>query len=224
MADDTKFTQADIDKAVKDAIEEATKGLKQNLTDALDEAKEAKRKLRSASEIKPEDLTAAEDRADKAEARIKELEKAAKEATTAAEKATKALETESAFTQRLLIQDGLKSALIANGVKDEDFIDSLTAKFMGGASVKVDGETRSAMLGDKPLADAIKEWAASDAGKKFVAAPVNGGGGAQGSGGGGGSGGKTMTRSAYNALSQQEQGELGEQMKKGDLKIVDEVS
>jgi hypothetical protein len=53
-------------------------------------------------------------------------QKAAKDATAAAEKATKALETEQGFTQKLLIQDGLKSALIANGVKDEDFIDSLS--------------------------------------------------------------------------------------------------
>ena len=61
MAEDKTLTQADVDKAVKDAVAEATKGLKQNLSDALDEAKDAKRKLRSASEIKPEDLTAAEE-------------------------------------------------------------------------------------------------------------------------------------------------------------------
>jgi hypothetical protein len=197
MADDT-YTKADLDKAIKEAVEEATKGLKDNLTAALDEAKEAKRKLRAASEIKPEDLTAAEERADKAEAALKDAQKAAKDATTAKERAEKALEAETGFTQRLLIQDGLKSALIANGVKDEDFIDSLTAKFAGTASVVVEGDARKAMLGDKPLADAIKEWAGSDAGKKFVAAPANSGGGAPG--GGKGASGKTMTRAAFNAL------------------------
>jgi hypothetical protein len=35
------------------------------------------------------------------------------------------------------------------------------------------------MIGDKPLADAIKEWAASDAGKKFVAAPSTAAAGAR---------------------------------------------
>lgn len=200
MADET-YTKADLDKAIKDAVEEATKGLKDNLNAALDEAKEAKRKLRSASEIKPEDLTAAEERADKAEARIKELEKQAKDATAAAEKATKALETESGFTQRLLIQDGLKSALIANGVKDEDFIDSLTAKFAGGAKVVIEGEERKAMYGDKPLGDFIKEWAGSDAGKKFTQAPINSGGLAPG-GKGQNEGGKTITRPEFDAMSQ----------------------
>lgn len=197
MADET-FTKADLDKAVKDAVEEATKGLKQNLSDALDEAKDAKRKLRSASEIKPEDLTAAEERADKAEKALAEAQKLAKDATTAKEKAEKALADEGAFTQKLLIQDGLKSALLANGVKDEDFIDSLSAKFASSATVKIDGEARTALIGDKPLADAIKEWAGTDAGKKFVAAPVNGGGGA-GGGGKGGSG-KTITQAEHDAM------------------------
>lgn len=219
MADET-YTKADVDKAIKEAVEEATKGLKTNLDAALDEAKEAKRKLRAASEIKPEDLTAAEERADKAEAKVKELEKAAKDATTAKEKAEKALETESAFTQRLLIQDGLKSALIANGVKDEDFIDSLTAKFASGAAIKVDGEERKAMYGDKPLGDFIKEWAGSDAGKKFVQAPANSGGGAGGGGSDKGSG-KTVSRAEFDAMSHVERAKF---MSEGGNKVVDEAA
>jgi hypothetical protein len=192
------FTQEQLDAAVEKATGDL-QGLKDNLTAALDEAKEAKRKLRAASEIKPEDVAAIEAERDKALADLAAANKAAKDATAAAEKATKALETETGFTQKLLIQDGLKSALIANGVKDEDFIDSLTAKFAAGASVVVDGETRKAMHGDKPLGDYIKEWAGSEAGKKFVAAPANSGGGS-GGGGKGGEGGKTMLRSAFNAL------------------------
>lgn len=222
MADDKTFTKAELDSAIKDAIEEATKGLKKNLDDALDEAKEAKRKLRSASEIKPEDLTAAEDRADKAEARVKELEKTAKDAVTAREKAEKALADEQGYTQKLLISDGLKSALIANGVKDEDFIDSLTAKFAANAKVIVEGDQRKAMLGDKPMMDAIKEWAGSDAGKKFVAAATNSGGGAGGGDKNKGSAAKTMLRSTYAALDQNAKAELGPEMAKGELKLVDD--
>lgn len=198
--DDKKFSQSDIDKAVEKAVGDLD-GLKTKIDELTKEAKEAKAKLRAASEIKPEDLTAAEERADKAEARIKELEKTAKDATTAKEKAEKALETESSFTQKLLIQDGLKSALLANGVKDEDFIDSLAAKFASGAKVVIEGEERKAMLGDKPLGDAIKEWAGTDAGKKFVAAAHNSGGG---SGGSGGAGGKSMAKDAFDAMSPKE--------------------
>lgn len=198
MADDKTFTQADIDKAVEKATGDLD-GLKSKVDELIGENKKLKQQVRAAAEIKPEDLTAAEERADKAEARIKELEKAAKDATTAVEKAAKALETEQSFTQKLLIQDGLKSALIANGVKDEDYLDMAIAKFAPSATVKIDGETRTALLGDKPLADAIKEWAGSDAGKKVVQAAANSGGGAPG-GGGKTEGGKTMTRAEFDAL------------------------
>jgi copper homeostasis protein CutC len=115
MADDT-YSKSDLDKAIKEAVDEATKGLKTNLETALDEAKEAKRKLRAASEIKPEDLTAAEERADKAEARVKELEKTTKDATTAKDKAEGALKTEQAFTHKLVVENGLREQLTAAGV------------------------------------------------------------------------------------------------------------
>lgn len=197
MSDEAKFTQADLDAA----IEKAVGPIKSKLDEVMTEAKDAKRKLREASEIKPEDLSAAEDRAEKAEAKLKELEKAAKDATTAKEKAEKALEAESGFTSKLLIQDGIKSALLANGVKDEDFLDTLAAKFSSGASVVVEGDARKAMIGDKAVADAIKEWAASDAGKKFVAAPNNSGGGAPGSSGGP-AGGKFITAAEHQAIMQ----------------------
>ena len=160
------------------------------------------RRLKRAGEIKPEDLAAAEDRADKAEAALAEATKQVKALTTERDKAVQALEQETGFTQKLLIQDGIKSALIANGVKDEDYIDSLAAKFSQGATIVANGDAREAMLGDKKLADAIKEWAGTDAGKKFVAAPLNGGGGAPGGGGAGG--GKTMATADFNALGAKE--------------------
>jgi hypothetical protein len=202
MADDKTFTQADIDAAVKaanDKLQESIDKLEAKTEQLIGE----NRKLKRGADIKPEDLQAAEDRADKAEKAFADAQRDLKAANTAKEKAEKALETESGFTQKLLIQDGLKSALIANGVKDEDFIDSLTAKFASGATVKVDGETRTAVYGDKALGDFIKEWAGSDAGKKFVSAPANSGGGAPG--GGKGETGKTMARSAFDALPPAEQ-------------------
>lgn len=200
MADDT-LTKADIDAAVKaatDKMQESIDKLEAKNSELLDEAKKAKAELRKVKEISPEDVAAIEAERDKAVADLAEANKQVKALTGERDKAVKALETEQTFTQKLLIQDGLKSALIANGVKDEDFIDSLSAKFGSSATVKMDGENRVAMIGDKNLADHIKEWAGSDAGKKFVAAAVNSGGGALG--GKGGEGGKTMTRSAYDAL------------------------
>lgn len=204
MADDT-FTKADVDKAIEAAVakvQESVEKLEAKNKELIGE----NRKLKSAGEIKPEDLHAAEERADKAEAALAEAQKAIKATAAERDKAIKALETEHGFTQKLLIQDGLKSALIANGVKDEDFIDSLAAKFGSNATVKVDGDTRTALIGDKPLAEAIKEWAATDAGKKFIAAPANSGGGA--SGGSGGTSGKKMSSSDFNAMQPKQRAEF----------------
>jgi len=215
MADEKTFTQDEVDAAIADAKE------KQDAKNAelLDEVKKLKAEVRKAKDIDPADLTAAEERADKAEKALADAQKEVKTLTTRAEKAEKALETEGAFTQKLLIQDGLKSALLANGVKDEDFIDSLSAKFAAGAKVVVEGEERKAMYGDKPLGDFIKEWAGTDQGKKFVAAPTNSGGGGPGSKVKADA--KTMTREQYNALDQNAKADAGMQSAKGDLVITD---
>lgn len=183
MADEKKFTQADVDAAVAAANEKHDadiSGLKAKVSALIADNKSLKR----GATITPEDLHAAEERADKAEARAAEAEKQIKTLTGERDKVAKTLEAEQAFTQKLLIQDGIKTALIAAGVKDEDFLDSLTAKFSTGAVVTSEGDARKAMFGDKDLAVHITEWAATDAGKKYVEAPNNGGGGAPGGKGG----------------------------------------
>jgi hypothetical protein len=222
MADETKFTQADIDKAIKDAVEEATKGLKQNLSDALDEAKEAKRKLRAASEIKPEDLTAAEERADRAEAALKDALKQAKDATTAKEKAEKALGDEQGVTRKLIAENGLREQLAANGVTNAVHQKAAMALLSPQVQVVAEGDTRVAKAGDKSLTDFVKAWAGGEEGKHFVSAPVNSGGGA--GGGGGKQPASTMTREAYNALDQLGRAEAGMKAAKGELKIVDNAA
>lgn len=198
MSDEPKFTQADLDKAIADA----KTGLEAKNTELLDEVKKIKAELRKTQEINPADLERLEAENDKLKADLAAAQKQAKDATTAAEKATKALEAESGFTSKLLIQDGLKSALLAAGVKDEDFLDTLTAKFSNGATVAIEGDARKAMIGDKSVADFVKEWAGTDAGKKFVSAPVNSGGGA--GGGSGGGTGKTVDRATFDGMSQAE--------------------
>lgn len=213
MADEAKFTKADLDAAITEAVgkvQDKLDELSNKNAGLLDDLKKAQREARAAKDIKPEDLQAAEERADRAEAELAKAQKAAKDATAAADKATKALADEQGFTQKLLIQDGLKSALIANGVKDEDYLDMAVAKFASSAKVIVEGDERKALLGDKPLSDAIKEWAATDAGKKIIAAPVNSGGGAGGSRTNTGSA-KTMTRAAFDALPPSDQMSLSKE-------------
>ncbi|MBO9602552.1 MAG: hypothetical protein J7496_08600 [Novosphingobium sp.] len=193
----------DTKAALEAAITKATEPLKESISKLEGKNEELvgeNRKLKRGAEIKPEDLQAAEDRADKAEKALDDANKTLKAVTGERDKAVKSLETESAYTSKLLIQDGLKSALIAAGVKDEDFLDTLTAKFSSSAQVVTKGDERTAMIGDKSLSDHISEWAGSDAGKKFVAAPANGGGGA-GGGGGGGSQAKAKSEAEVNSLS-----------------------
>src|SRR4051812_31267204 len=124
MADPQTFTKDELDAAVTAAVEKATgdvDGLKTKVEELIGDNKKLKADLRKTQDIKPEDVAALEHQVEELSGKLTVAEKATKDATAAAEKATKALETESAFTQRLLVQDGIKSALIENGVKDADY-------------------------------------------------------------------------------------------------------
>jgi regulator of replication initiation timing len=189
----------DTKTAVEAMIAEATGGLKTKVDELIGDNKKLKADLRKTQDINPDDLAKLETENDKLRGELTTAQKVAKEATSAAEKSAKALDAESGFTKKLLIENGLKDTLIKGGVKDEDFLDALVTKFSQGAAVVVDGEIRKAMLGDKELGVVVTEYLGSDAGKKFVAAPSNGGGGAPGGRGGGGSP-KTMTREQFGGL------------------------
>lgn len=217
MADE-KFTKADIDAAVKAATDKVQESI-----DKL-EAKNAElvgdlRKARKAGEIKPEDLTAAEERADKAEAKLKELEGSVKTLTKERDTAVKSLTDEQGVTHRLIAENGLVAELTKLGVTDPDYLDMAKSKHLPNVKVVAEGAERKALYGDKPLADALKEWAATDAGKKVIAAPANSGGGAPG--GQKGAPAKTMTRDQFNALDQMGKAEAGAASAKGELQIVD---
>lgn len=202
MADEKTYTKADLDAAIAEA-KEAQDAKNREL---LAEVKDLKASLRKTQEIKPEDFAALESELEKVKADNVKLSKDLTTAQKAAETATKQLEAETGFTSKLLIQDGIKSALIANGVKDEDYLDALVTKFSAGAAVVTEGDARVAKMGDKAVADAIKEWAGSDAGKKFVAAAVNNGGGAPGGAGGGAA--KTVDRNHFATMAPTAQSEF----------------
>jgi regulator of replication initiation timing len=206
MADDKTFTKAELDAEIEKAVTKATgdvDGLKTKVEELIASEKKWKAEARKAKDVDPADLERLEAENDELRSKLTAAEKASKDAARDVEKATKALETESAFTQKLLIQDGLKSALISAGVKDEDMLDVLAAKFAAGAKVVIEGDERKALYGDKPLPDFIKEWAGSDVGKKFVAAPANSGGGA-GGGDRGAAGGKKLSEADVNAMNPKE--------------------
>lgn len=93
----------------------------------------------------------------------------------------------------------LSQALQAAGIVNPTFVKAATTMLAGQVKLKDDGSAYvETVMGDKPLPDYVKSWAASE-GKDFVAPPS--GGGASGAKGGGSAGAKTMTRGEFEALA-----------------------
>ena len=216
MADEKTFTQADLDAA----IEAAKNPLDTKNRELLAELKDARR----SATITPEQLSAVEDARDKAISDLATANTSVKALTKERDSAVKALETEQGVTHKRVAENGLIKALTDNGVTDPVYLEMAKALHLGQVKIVADGDTRKAMHGEKDLDAAIKEWAATDAGKKVVSAPNNSGGGAPGGKGAGAEGAKQMTRSAFSALAQSEKAALGPAMAKGELNLVDDAA
>jgi len=85
-------------------------------------------------------------------------------------------EKDSALTS-LLIDDGLSRAL--DGVNINPSLKSGAEAMLKSQAVLSEGK---AMIGEKSLSDAVKEWAETDIGKNYCLAPNNSGGNASGGG------------------------------------------
>jgi hypothetical protein len=184
--------------ALKAAIDEATAAAKTEAAEAaaalaannkklLEQLREAKKH----AEIDPAAHAALEDKVGELTTALSQREaamkKAEKDSATQLAALTKQIESETGFTKTLLVENGLSDALVKAGVEPA-FLGAVKAMLKGQVQIVADGESRKALVGDKPLTDFVTSWAASDEGKHFVKAPANGGGGA-----GGGSGGKSIT-------------------------------
>lgn len=108
------------------------------------------------------------------------LSKAEKTYKSEIEKTSKALSEKDGALQKFLIDGGLSDALAKAGVAPQ-FMDAAKALLRQQAQIKAEDGNYQALMGDKPLTDAIKEWASSETGKHFVLATRNSGGGAPGS-------------------------------------------
>lgn len=173
------------DPEVKALIEEvtaaATEALSAKNRELLGEVKALKAKAKGA-DIDPAEHAALQQ---KVEELTEELGKVQKTSKTEVEKLTRALtEKDGALTQHL-IDAGLTDALAKAGVAPH-YLNAAKAMFKGQAALKAENGQYQALIGEKPIADAIKAWAQTDEGKHFVSAPANTGGGASGGQGGGG--------------------------------------
>lgn len=161
---------------LEEVAAEATEALSAKNKELLAELRAAKAKAKG-SEIDPEEHARLQT---KVEELTGTLDKVTKDSIRQIEKLTKDLtDKDGALTQHL-IDGGLSSALAKAGVAPH-FMDAAKAMLRGQAAIK-DG---AAVIGDKPLADHVTEWAGTDQGKHFITAPANSGGGGQGGNGGG---------------------------------------
>ena len=174
----------DIAEQIAAAVEEATAGLKASKAALQAELRVAKSKVKG-SDIDPADVERLERQVEELTAQVAKANKDVTTLTKRAETAEAAAAAETAAVSKLVVENGLMSALSAAGVTDADFAASAAAMIRAGNKIELttDGDARVAMVNGKPLADHVKEWSASDSGKKFVSAPNNGGGGAGGPGG-----------------------------------------
>jgi hypothetical protein len=166
-------------------LKSAVEALSAKNRELLGELKAAKAKAKGV-EIDPTEHEQLKTQVEELQGKLTKAEKAAAKQV---EDLTKAVSTKDAALQSYLIDNGLSEAMLKVGVRPE-MMPAVKAMLKSQTSIKDEGGTYSAFMGDKPLTDAVSVWAASDEGKHFVSAPANTGGGAAG-GNGNGTGGNT---------------------------------
>lgn len=190
--------------------EVAIKGLKDKNTDLL--AKLAKAKT---GENDPEAIAKLENQLENTQTQLKEVQKAAKQTAKQLEEITTKYNDENKFSESLIVDGGLSEHLTAAKVAPE-FLPAVKALIKPQVTLKVEGNERKAFVGEKPLAEHIKEWSQGDQGKAFISAAVNGGTFAPGGSKATTGNGKTISRSEFDANAAANPGFAREFLKAGN--------
>ena len=170
MSEDTNDLQMQIDE-----LAAANEALQKKNRQLLGEAKAAKARAKGV-EIDPEEYTALQQELDMLR---DTLDKTQKMSAGEMDKLQKALSEKDGAIQSYLIENGLADAMLKANVRPE-MMPAVKAMLKQQTSIRADGTEYQALMGERPLSEAVIEWAQSDAGKPFVAAPDNSGGGAAG--------------------------------------------
>lgn len=185
-------TKAALTAAVEEAVLASTTKLSTKNSELIAELREAKK----GRQIDPEQHAKLEDKVGELEGLLSEAGKSASKAQKDFEKqlteVSGKLQSESSYTQKLLVDNGLSDALVKAGVA-APLLPAVKAMLAAQVKVVADGDNRKAVVGDKPLSDFVTSWAQSDEGKHFVKAPDNTGGGAGGNSNTGGNGPKVIS-------------------------------
>lgn len=170
MSDANDEIQTQIDELVA-----ANEALQKKNRQLLGEAKAAKAKARGA-DIDPEEYLALQH---ELEVIRDQLDKTQKFSTSEMDKMQKVLSEKDGAIKSYLIDNGLADAMLKANVRPE-MMPAVKAMLRQQTAVRAEGSEYQALMGDKPLYEAVIEWSQSDAGKPFVSAPDNSGGGATG--------------------------------------------
>lgn len=165
-------------QAVKDALEKERKSRR----DAEKRAKDAEQKLSEyPDDLSPDDIESlrANGGSDKDiqakidEARERERKRWEKKLSEEQEARQKAENSARQLTTKQALKEGLDSINVASKLRR-------AAERVWQSDVEIDDDGNAVTKDGRPLQDALKEWADSEEGQHFIAAPSSGGGGAAG--------------------------------------------
>jgi|AntDeeMetagen192_2_1112575.scaffolds.fasta_scaffold01425_5 chromosome segregation ATPase len=196
MADETTYTQDQVDEQIKAALAKETEGLKAKRDELLADVRKQKddkaelndrlQKLEDSQEDAARAKAEAEGNVDEIKAQVakeydRKLERLQKDLDASAQK----YEAEHGVNKRLLIDNGLTDALTQAGVAKE-LMPAARARLkeQGIELEDIEGE-RQARIDGKDISEYVSEWSQGDEGRHFISAANNGGGGANGANGGG---------------------------------------
>lgn len=179
MSDSIDLKAPEVQAAIQAAVDAAVQPLVAKRDELLNEVKT----LRKGKQINPEDVEKLQDTIESLQNDLTKANGELKTVKKEAETTKAALQSESAFTQKLLVDNGLSDALLKANVTNPAHLKAVKSMLSTQVQIVAEGDTRKAKVGDKDLTAFVTEWAASDEGKHFISAPNNTGGGSQGGSG-----------------------------------------
>jgi hypothetical protein len=162
-------------QAVADIVDEAVAGLKAKNAELIARNK----KLQAGATVDPAEFSALEAERDDWKAKANEAAKALGKAQKLADEATKRAADIDASYGNAMRDAQLTEALSKAGVTPA-LLKAAKARLSPELQVVDENGTRVVKAGDKSVFDHITEWAGSEEGKHFIAAPDTRGGGAHG--------------------------------------------
>lgn len=187
----------DLSEAINEMVEEEVQGLKNK----RDELLKKNRDLRNRSSDDPQELTRLQDENEQLQSQLQasqnEVKKLTKRYETDTAKLMEERDGSATALNSYVAKEQLSSALRKAGVQKDSYLSALLNMYTGQAQTERTDNGIVVKVGDKPVEEWAKEWAASPEAADFITVHNSGGGA---SGNGGGAGNKTIKRSDFDQM------------------------